>query len=59
MCAWLSRYGLHCLDVHQEYKQMWRKLADATGLPVSRVLDIRGNHDVFDTMRCGFAQVQG
>lgn len=32
----------------EAYSQAWRLLAEAAGLPLSRVLDTRGNHDSFD-----------
>jgi hypothetical protein len=35
----------------QAYQQLWHQLAAAAGLPPSAVLDLRGNHDVFDTWR--------
>eukprot|EP00775_Hariotina_reticulata_P008125 gene8125-8319_t len=35
----------------QAYEVVWQALAEAAGLPPSAVLDLRGNHDVFDTLR--------
>jgi hypothetical protein len=35
----------------QAYDLVWQALAEAAGLPASAVLDLRGNHDVFDTLR--------
>ncbi len=36
------------------YKQLWRDMAAAAGVPVGSILDIRGNHDTFDTIRGGY-----
>jgi len=35
----------------QAYEVVWQALAESAGLPASAVLDQRGNHDVFDTLR--------
>jgi hypothetical protein len=35
----------------QGYERAWQALADATGLPPSHLLEVRGNHDAFDVIR--------
>uniref|UniRef100_A0A383VD17 Calcineurin-like phosphoesterase domain-containing protein n=1 Tax=Tetradesmus obliquus TaxID=3088 RepID=A0A383VD17_TETOB len=35
----------------QAYERAWRQLAQSAQLPASAILDLRGNHDVFDTLR--------
>lgn len=35
----------------QAYERAWRHLAVSAGLPAASVLDVRGNHDAFDTIR--------
>jgi hypothetical protein len=35
----------------QAYEAGWRALASAAGLGAGCVLDLRGNHDAFDTLR--------
>jgi hypothetical protein len=42
----------------QAFERVWKHLAAAAGLPASSVLDLRGNHDAFDTMR-GLDKVGG
>ena len=37
------------------YQALWQDVAAVAGLPHSAILDIRGNHDTFDTIRGGFA----
>lgn len=38
-------------DEWAAYARAWRRMAAAAGLPAARVLDVRGNHDVFDARR--------
>ena len=44
---------MHCpLSLNtQDYQKVWQGLADASGLASEAILDIRGNHDVFDVTR--------
>jgi hypothetical protein len=37
--------------VFQAYDVAWKQLAKSAQLPASVILDLRGNHDVFDTVR--------
>jgi hypothetical protein len=50
------RHRCHCtaaapIGCCQAYENAWKQLAQAAKLPASAILDLRGNHDVFDTIR--------